>query len=196
MASYGPSRFAQAPQESVQDLSEQHAEGLRHGPSGAGPASAAARHSPSLASRALRVLTRREHSRSELQRKLAVHAENEQQLEQVLDAMQAKGFLSDTRAAESVARQKSARFGNARIQQELKAKGIDKELISSTLATLEDSEAERAKAVWSAKFGHVDLHELPWSERQKAQAKQLRFMLSRGFSMAHVRKLMDGTDSE
>lgn len=157
---------------------------------------ARARQAPSLSSRALRALTRREYSRAELHRKLSPYAEHAQQLEGVLDAMQAKGFLSDTRAAEAVARQKSARFGNARIQQELRAKGLDKELISNTLATLEDNEWERAQQVWSSKFGHLDLSGLDWPERHKAQSKQLRFMLGRGFKAELVRKLVHTNEIE
>lgn len=151
---------------------------------------------PSLASRALRALTRREYSRAELQRKLSPHAESPEQLESVLDAMQAKGFLSDARAAEAMSRQKAARFGNARIRQELMAKGLDKELISHTLEALADSEWERAQNVWNSKFGHLSSHDLAWPDKQKVQAKQLRFMLGRGFSSDVVRKLMQRSELE
>ncbi|THJ35241.1 recombination regulator RecX [Lampropedia aestuarii] len=154
------------------------------------------RQAPSLSQRALQALSRREYSRMELQRKLAAHADSEQQLQEVLDTMQAKGFLSDVRAAEAMTRQKSARFGNARIRQELMAKGIEKDLISDTLAALEDSEWERAKQVWQSKFGHLRGQELAWPQRHKLQAKQLRFMLGRGFSSDLVRKLMQDSSNE
>ena len=166
-------------------------------PASAPPDTKAARtrQTPSLSSRALQALTRREYSRMELQRKLTPHADSEQQLQDVLNTMQAKGFLSDVRAAEAMTRQKSARFGNARIRQELMAKGIEKDLISDTLAALEDSEWERAKQVWQSKFGHLSGQDLPWPERHKLQAKQLRFMLGRGFSSDLVRKLIqESTD--
>lgn len=154
------------------------------------------RQAPSLSNRALQALTRREYSRMELQRKLTPHADSAQQLQDVLDAMQAKGFLSDVRAAEAMTRQKSARFGNARIRQELMAKGIEKDLISNTLAALEDNEWERAKQVWDSKFGHLSGQELAWPERHKLQAKQLRFMLGRGFSSDLVRKLIQDSAGE
>lgn len=166
--------------------------GVDHTNAPSGTAAARARPTPSLSSRALQALTRREYSRTELQRKLMPHADSEQQLQDVLDAMQAKGFLSDVRAAEAMTRQKSARFGNARIRQELMAKGIETELISTTLAALEGSEWERAKQVWHSKFGHLSGQDLAWQERQKLQAKQLRFMLGRGFSSDLVHKLMQG----
>ena len=51
----------------------------------------------SLKGRALRLLTGREHSRAELERKLAVHEEEPGQLAKVLDELQAKDFISESR---------------------------------------------------------------------------------------------------
>ena len=50
---------------------------------------------PSLKGRALRLLSTREHSRAELERKLANHEEVPGSLAQALDELQAKGFISD-----------------------------------------------------------------------------------------------------
>ena len=47
----------------------------------------------SLKGRALRYLSQREHSRSELERKLAKHAENQGEVARVLDELQARGFI-------------------------------------------------------------------------------------------------------
>ncbi|THU01519.1 recombination regulator RecX [Lampropedia puyangensis] len=154
------------------------------------------RKEPSLAARALRTLSRREYTRVELQRKLRVWAESPEALEQVLDAMQSKGFLSDARAAESMARQKSARLGTARIQQALIAKGVSKELVDATIAPLQESEWQRAQDLWESKFGHLTDEPLEWQEKQKRQAKQIRFMTSRGFSLEIIRKLMKNKAQE
>ena len=48
----------------------------------------------SLKGRALRYLAAREHSRAELLRKLAPHAQEPGEIERVLDDLQAKGFIS------------------------------------------------------------------------------------------------------
>ena len=57
---------------------------------------------PSLKGRALRLLSQREHSRSELERKLAQHEEVPGELTKALDALQARDFINDERAIESV----------------------------------------------------------------------------------------------
>ena len=65
----------------------------------------------SLKGRALRYLAAREHSRVELERKLAGHAQDEQELAAVLDDLTARGFLSDQRAAESLVHRRGAKLG-------------------------------------------------------------------------------------
>ena len=59
-----------------------------------------ARRPRSLRARALSYLARREHSRLELRRKLAPHAESPEQLESVLDTLEAQGLLSIERFAD------------------------------------------------------------------------------------------------
>jgi regulatory protein len=48
---------------------------------------------PSLKGRALQLLSRREHSRAELERKLAKHEEEPGQLRRALDELAARGFI-------------------------------------------------------------------------------------------------------
>jgi regulatory protein len=58
---------------------------------------------PSLKARALRYLSAREHSRQELARKLARHAQEGDDINAVLDWLTAQKFLSEERFAESLA---------------------------------------------------------------------------------------------
>mgnify|MGYP000975580650 CR=1 FL=1 len=88
-------------------------------PSGAEP-SRRARRPRSLRARALSYLARREHSRVEMRRKLAPHAESPEQLDSLLDTLEAQGLLSIERFAESVVHRRAGRFGAARIRQELR----------------------------------------------------------------------------
>ena len=141
----------------------------------------------SLKGRALRLLGMREHSRAELERKLASHEQEPGELQRVLDDLQAKDFISDERAAESVLHRRSTRLGAGRIRQELQAKGISAELVAASLASLKATELERAREVWRKKFG-----EPPQDAAQRA--KQARFLVSRGFSgevVARVLRLDD-----
>lgn len=147
----------------------------------------------SLKGRALRLLAMREHSRAELERKLASHAQSPGELSRVLDELHSKGFISAQRVADSVLHRRSARVGSARIRQELQQKGLDPEVIESAMASLRGSELERARTVWRKKFGG----EHAAQEADSAQrARQMRFLASRGFSGDTIRRVLGGADDE
>jgi regulatory protein len=137
----------------------------------------------SLKGRALRLLSGREHSRSELERKLAGHEEEPGQLRRVLDELQAKGFIDHQRVADSVVHRRAAKLGAARVRQELQAKGLDAELVSQTVALLRATELQRAREVWARKFG-----EPPADTAERS--KQARFLASRGFDGEVIGKLL------
>ncbi|MFD1711423.1 recombination regulator RecX [Ottowia sp. GY511] len=156
------------------------------------PASDAAKRpgaarSLSLKGRALRYLSAREHSRAELQTKLARYAaeagEDAQAVARVLDELTAKGFISEARVAESVVHRRAGRLGNARVLQELRAKGLPDDIVQGAAEQLRATEDERAYAVWARKFGRppADLAE---------RARQMRFLAGRGFSGASVARVM------
>ena len=142
----------------------------------------------SLKGRALRLLSQREHSRLELERKLAEHAPSPDELARALDELEARGFISQARVIESVLHRRSPRFGAARIRQELAGKGLDAEAVSQALAGLKASEAERAREVWARKFGGE-----PTTD-PKERARQARFLLTRGFAAEVVRRVVTDSD--
>lgn len=143
----------------------------------------------SLKGRALRLLTQREHSRTELERKLAPHEEEPGQLARVLDELQAKGFISQARVVESVVHRRAARFGAARIRQELAGKGVDAEAVAQAMASLRSTELERAREVWRRKFGQAAVD-------AAGRARQMRFLASRGFATEVIRRVVAGADEE
>jgi regulatory protein len=136
----------------------------------------------SLKGRALRLLSQREHSRVELERKLAAHEEEPGSLARALDELEAKGFISEERVVASVIHRRASKLGAARVQQELAAKGLSAESMSLALEQLRVTEFERARDVWSRKFGES-------ATDPKERAKQMRFLLSRGFAAEVVRKV-------
>mgnify|MGYP001613901597 FL=1 len=144
-----------------------------------------AREAPSLRSRALGLLARREHTRGELQRKLAAHVEEPQELIDLLDDLTRRGWLSDARFAEALVQGKQAKLGATRLAYELRERGVADGLIREQLAQLKESELERARQVWQAKFGTPP-------EDAKARAKQMRFLQSRGFSLEVIGKILRG----
>ena len=144
---------------------------------------------PSLKGRALRLLSAREHSRAELQSKLQPHEQSPGVLAQLLDELQAKGFINEQRVLESVVHRRAAKLGASRIRQELQAKGLDPEAVSQALDQLRGSELARAREVWRKKFG---TQALDTTER----ARQMRFLASRGFGGDTIRRIVSGSDDD
>ena len=162
----------------------------------------------SLQARALGWLAQREQSRLELRRKLlrlarlqAARAEQVEQaeskparpdstdrqqdpalqVEQLLDALQAQGLLSDTRFAESRIRVRAPGLGVRRIEMELAQHGL--KLQAQPLQQLRDSELQRAHRLWQRKFGSP-------AEDARARARQMRFLAGRGFSGEVIRRVL------
>ena len=144
---------------------------------------------PSLKGRALRLLSGREYSRSELERKLSSFEEEPGTLSLALDDLQAKGFISEARVIESVINRRSGKLGLMRIRHELQAKGLDPESVAQVLGGLKASERERAQEVWRKKFGAAP------SDAQDA-AKQMRFLASRGFGGDVIRQVVKGASDD
>ena len=139
----------------------------------------------SLRDRALRLLARREYARVELQRKLAPLAESSEQLDMLLDDLQARRLLSDERYAEMRVTTRAGRFGNARLADEMRRQGVADEVVAEALAASDD-ELSRAQAVWVKKYGN-----LPVTDAAE-KAKRMRFLASRGFSAESIRRVVRG----
>lgn len=177
---------------------------------------------PSLKAQALAWLARREHSTSELQAKLLraarkgvearrgahaaeasadepieapadllaeVHAE----VDAVLAWLHEAGHASDGRFVESRLHQRAPRWGTRRIAQELAQHGLA--LSPEQSADLKASELDRALAQWRKRFS-ASPPDLPAADALKAQAKQSRFLLSRGFSPDIVRQVLRAAHAE
>jgi regulatory protein len=170
------------------------------------------KQSPSLKARALRLLSQREHSRSELAKKLGGYLSlqakvdrannahdhdqekspsdtpalsHEVQIAAVLDDFEKRGWLSDTRFAEALVRRRSERYGMRRIKDELQRAGVARDASAVLLDGLKNTEFERAKELFERKFGKI-------AEDQKMRARQYRFLVSKGFNPEIVAKVIGG----
>jgi regulatory protein len=143
----------------------------------------------SLKGRALRYLSQREHSRFELRRKLSKYAEEGDDVDALLDFLEKNNWLSQERFAESLVNRKASRYGDSRVMAELKSHGLTSEALVDIEAGLSDSETARAVEIWQRKFGTV-------AEDAAARAKQMRFLLQRGFSQRAARAAMQGTPDD
>ena len=136
-----------------------------------------------LRERAIKLLARREHSRAELARKLAVLGTREE-IEAVLADLSESGILSDARYAAAYVRTHAERFGAARLRQVLRQKGIGSELIEAQLADADTTdELARAREVRAKKFPAMPGDAKEW-------ARQARFLQSRGFATDVIGKLL------
>ena len=155
-------------------------------PGGGGDASSSAqkrrRPEPSPIQRALGLLTRREHSRKELTRKLTGRGVETADAQAAIDKLTAAGWQDDSRFAQSLVRSRAAAgYGPGWIRAELGTHGLGAEAVSAALATFEDDWADVARDLVRRRLG--DAGPLDLTQRRKAADLLLR----RGFSMSHVR---------
>lgn len=127
----------------------------------------------SLLNRALKLLSRREYSRHELQQRLAVHSDKPDEIEATLNELAQRGWQSDERYAQSLVRSKSPRQGRLRLSQQLEQQGIAARDIAELLPSREDEQAN-ARAVLRKKYPEPPA---TWQDKQKAA----RFLAYRGF---------------
>jgi regulatory protein len=140
---------------------------------------------PSLKARAIGYLSRREHSRHELARKLAPHIspDDPAELDHVLNELEQGNWLSNERFAQSLVNRRAPGKGTVAVMHELQQHGLDSGQLESIRQQLAGTELQRAQAVWEKKFGAP-----PASVKEKA--RQIRFMASRGFSAAVLTKVL------
>ncbi len=137
----------------------------------------------SLKARAVAYLSRREHSRLELERKLSPYANSSEELLNVLDYLQEHNWQCDNRFAQSLISRRINTHGWERISYELAQKGVSDQIIQSLKDELSNNEHNAAMLVWEKKFGHK-------AKNQKEYARQYRFLISRGFKYDIVRKVI------
>ena len=133
----------------------------------------------------LALLSRREYSAFELQRKLQQKHYAADVIERVLADFATEGSLSDRRFAESYTRFRQAKgFGPLRIQQELQQRGVKQAIIDLVLNNCDTQWDEVIRQVRQKKFGH----EMP--EDFASRAQQSRYLQYRGFSHEQIHGLL------
>ncbi|WP_322999748.1 recombination regulator RecX [Castellaniella sp.] len=147
----------------------------------------ASRRGPSLKARAVAYLSRREHSRLELQRKLSAYSDDPAEIESVLDDLQRSHWQSDQRYAQAYAHRTAGRQGAQRILGTLRQQGVADDQLDGLQHSLRETEPERALAVWQRKFSAP-----PRDARD--YARQYRFLAGRGFSSDAIRRVLSDRD--
>jgi regulatory protein len=105
-----------------------------------------------------------------------------------------EGLLDDVGAAKSVVRSKSGRYGRARIQRELSARGFSAETIAAAFSEADASGEERSlqrtfTKLWASSVG------LP---RERRRRRVWSALMRRGFAANRVSAMMKdvGDDNE
>lgn len=103
------------------------------------------------------------------------------EVETLLQWLEAHGYLSQARFVETRVHARQSRYGNLRIQQELKQHGVT--LDADAQQALKQTEFDRACEVWRRKF------DVPATDAA-ARVRQMRFLAGRGFSMDVIRRVV------
>ena len=146
-------------------------------------------HGSRLRSYAFAVLTRKEYSKVELIEKLALYAESRDEVISLVEELSAQHYQSDQRVAEMMlSSQKRKGKGPNQIKIKLKNKKVDSALIAEELK--ETDWAEQAYQLKVKKYG------LDVTKDQKLKAKQMRFLMYRGFEMDAIIKAISRKPNE
>lgn len=146
-------------------------------------------HGSRLRSYAFAVLTRKEYSKVELIEKLALYAESRDEVISLVEELSAQHYQSDQRVAEMMlSSQKRKGKGPNQIKIKLKNKKVDSALIAEELK--ETDWAEQAYQLKVKKYG------LEVTKDQKLKAKQMRFLMYRGFEMDAIIKAISRKPNE
>lgn len=134
-------------------------------------------------------LAKREYSYVELGKKLKAFAEESDDIPALLDDFKARGWLSDERFTEQIVHARKAKFGSARVANELREKGIADDLIANAVANVKANELTNAREIWQKKYRDAPKTREEW-------AKQARFLQSRGFGFEIIKKVLNNTAIE
>lgn len=138
-----------------------------------------------LKAKAVGLLAIREYTRAELLKKLSPLAQTPEALVAVLDELEKGGWQSDERFAAAFGHHKSHKQGAALVAQGMRQKGVSDALIAQTLQNLSATEQTRAHSVWEKKFAREGR-----PNDARSWARQARFLASRGFGSADIRKVL------
>lgn len=141
---------------------------------------------------ALKLLARREHTRSELARKLAQRGIDRQHADTALQGLVDAGYLSDTRYAQArVTELLRRRYGPLRAQADLRSHGVDSEVIDRVVDTEHPDWYAACRAVHAQKTGRGEAATLAQRARQQRQLQ------ARGFTSSQIRAaLTNVTDDD
>lgn len=135
----------------------------------------------SITARAVNLLSRREHSQTELKTKLRKAEFELDEINVTIEKLANADIQSDSRFAENYLRYRSQRgFGSQKIRLELKERGVDSEIINTAFKHADIDWFELTVTARHKRFGTQAPDDL------KGRAKQHRFLQYRGFTHEQI----------
>lgn len=135
---------------------------------------------------ALTLLARREYGADELKQHLLTKGYEPEIIENVIQELIIAGFQSDQRFVASYIRQRMIKgFGPEHITQALQEWNISSELIKEHLASYQQQWADVLRTIAQKKFGGMTL-----SKEMKIRTKQIRYLMSRGFTISEINQYL------
>ena len=134
---------------------------------------------------AVRLLSRRDHSILELRRKLNQREFPEEEIEQALEDLIKRDYLSDQRFSESyIHMRKQKGFGPLRIAAELNQRGVDERDYLAFLQSENDSWLDSLERTYQTKYRGSTIKDF------QDKAKRIRFLQYRGFTLDKIHQLL------
>jgi len=155
---------------------------------GSGDAAATA---PDPRRKAIELLTRREHSRRELIRKLADRGVAPEEADAAVATLSRQGWQDDARYAAALARTRAqGGYGPLRIRAELRLQGVDEATIQAALDACEVGWGEAARQLAMRRFGGCR------GASAQERARRGAFLQRRGFGMDDIRQALAAGEGE
>ncbi len=143
------------------------------------------------AQRALGLLTRREHSRKELTRKLTARGLDRDEVEAAVGRLAEAGWQDDTRFAESLVRARANNgYGPLHIRAELGTHGLDSQAVAEALQGYEGDWLENARELVRRRFGEG------FATDPARRRKAADLLVRRGFDAETVRNASRSRDPD
>ncbi len=135
----------------------------------------------SITARAVNLLARREHSQSELRKKLLKAEFELEDINATIEKLAQSDIQSDARFAENYLRYRSQRgYGSQKIKLELKERGVDSQTITTAFEQADIDWFYLAVTARNKRFGEQAPDDF------KDRAKQQRFLQYRGFTHEQI----------
>lgn len=139
---------------------------------------------------AFRLLKIRPRSEKELRFRLSQRKFDQKNIDLLVSSFKEVGYINDSEFASAWVRERIKKpLGFKRLEFELKQKGIDKEIIQSTLRQAREqySEYEVVSELVKRRFARIIAKELDYKAKKKIQG----FLLRRGFSNDAIMDVID-----